>query len=426
MSQMMKIIKDLTPLNRVFCSSDYDKAVEYLCEIIPFKLHKYTENDKHNGWIIPPAWEVKEAKICKDGKVIYNGMNHPLAMIALSKPFIGKMGLDKLKKHLHYDNRFDEAIPYHFRQMYRSWERDWGFCVPKKFFDSLEDGEYDVIIKTEESEGILKVLEYKKEGKLNHTILLAAHLDHPGMANDGLTGCAVGVELMKRLQNVDTKFSYSLLLHQEIIGAEYYLANNNENNILEGIFLEMLGTDTQIGLQSAPLGITNIELFLKKSMDENGVEYRHKPYNEIVVNGEYIFAGYDIPVSSFSRYPYPEYHSNLDNQNIISENALEQSVALLMNAIKKMEDAPLIVKKFNGNICTSNPDINLYVDPGQPAFESVKDDDELRNLRQLMELLPSCSMPISCQLLAHTYSLNDGLCEQYLRRYEDRGLIEMI
>ena len=422
----MQIINDLTPLNRVFCSSDYYKTIDYLCNILPFKIHSYTPDQEHNGWVIPPKWDFNEGKIIKDGNVIYDAADHPLKLIALSLPFEGVMARDELKKHLHYDARYKDAIPYHFRQLYRSWERDWGFCVPKSFYDSLEPGEYEVIIRTKEAEGELKVLEYTHEGKLDYTILLAAHLDHPGMANDDLSGCAVGVEVMRRLKNKKTKFSYSLLLHQEIIGAEYYLAHNRDNSILEGLFLEMLGTDTQPGLQSAPWGMTNIELFLKQAMNDAEIEYRHESYGDIVVNGEYIFAGYDIPVSSFSRYPYPEYHTSRDNPDIISEKSLEESVNLIMDAIDRLENDPLIIKNYEGNICVSNPDYDLYVDPGQPAFGSVNYDTEINKMRKLMELMPSIKYPISCGLLSELFSIDTVLFEEYIKRWDEKGLLELV
>jgi aminopeptidase-like protein len=159
MNRMMTIIRDLAPLNRVFCSSDYDRSIEYLSAFLPFNVLAFKATDEHNGWTIPPKWDLKEARIFKDGKLIYDGTSHALSVIALSRPFQGRVDLAELKKHLHYDHRYEDVIPYHFRQEYRSWERDWGFCVPKRFYDTLLPGEYEVSIQTEESEGILKVLE---------------------------------------------------------------------------------------------------------------------------------------------------------------------------------------------------------------------------------------------------------------------------
>ena len=229
MHNMIKILEDLVPLNRVICSSDYDKTVEYIQQILPFKVITIPVADEHNGWVIPPKWDVKEARIIKNGRTIYDGKRHSLAVIALSKSYKGKVGLEELKRHLHYDHRYNDSLTFHFRQQFRSWERDWGFCVPKKFYDDLEEGDYEVIIETHESVGYLQLMEYTHTGLSDECIVFCANLDHPGVANDGLSGVVVGLELMRRLAGKSTKFTYKLVLVQGIIGSEYYLGKADVN-----------------------------------------------------------------------------------------------------------------------------------------------------------------------------------------------------
>ena len=429
MNKMMEIIDYLTPLNRVFCSSDYNKAIEYLCTLLPFKVYEYPANQVHNGWVIPPKWDVKEAKIIKNGDVIYDGTKNPLSVISLSKSYRGTVDKKELEKHLFYDTRFNDAIPYHFRQMYRSWDRDWGFCVPKIFYDSLEDGQYDVIIDTNESAGVLKVMEYTKRGKLDDTIVIAAHLDHPGMSNDDVAGCAVGIELFKKIQYFDTIFSYQLFIHQEVIGPEYYLAHLSEGDrdkLLEGIYIEMLGSSTGLGLQSAPQGMTNIEFFIKKELEESGIPFRHERYGDVVVNGEYIYAGYGIPLSSLSRYPYPEYHTDKDNVSIMSQERLDESLSILFHAIERMEYGPIVMKKYEGTICTSNPKYDLYVDPGQAAFGGFIDEQSVKKLRRFMELFPMYRKPVPMDRLADIFNLEHERLYKYIKKFEEKGLVDLI
>ncbi len=220
---MMDLLRDLTPLNRVMCSSDYDRTVDYLRELLPMAVVEYPDADEHNGWVIPPKWDVLEATICRNGEIVYEGTKHPLGVIALSAPFEGRVTLDKLKEHLHYDHRYGDSLTFHFRQQFRSWDRDWGFCVPKDLYDRLEPGEYDVRILTREAPGVLKVLVGTHPGSLPHTVVLYANLDHPGVANDGLAGVAVGFEVLRRLQTHPTKYTYKLVIGPGIIGTEYYL-----------------------------------------------------------------------------------------------------------------------------------------------------------------------------------------------------------
>src|SRR5690606_41485995 len=98
-----------------------------------------------------------------------------------------------------YTTLFRSSIPFHFRQLFRSWSRDWGFCVPKRLYDSLPSGDYDVIIEIDESPGTLRMLELEHVGRLPQTIVFGTNLDHPGVANDGLAGVVVGIELFRRL-----------------------------------------------------------------------------------------------------------------------------------------------------------------------------------------------------------------------------------
>src|SRR5579863_3135632 len=212
MNTMIQILRDLTPLNRAVCSRGYDEAVAYLLRELPFRQISVPDSQEHNGWVIPPSWDVDEATISLDGRIVYDGMAHPLGVIALSKSFAGTLSLEELKRHLYFDSRDDGSIPFHYRQQFRSWSRDWGFCLPKRVFDELVPGNYEVVIRTSESPGSVKILEYKHSGSSEFTIALGANLDHAGVANDGLSGCVVGLEVMRRLQGRKTKFSYSLVL----------------------------------------------------------------------------------------------------------------------------------------------------------------------------------------------------------------------
>jgi aminopeptidase-like protein len=427
MNPMLDTVRDLTPLRRVFCSKEYDQAVVYLKKRLPFRTLRFHAKEERNGWVIPPKWDVIEAKILKDGKVIYDGLAHPLGVIVLSKGFEGEVGLEELKRHLHYDHRYETEIPYHFRQEYRPWARDWGFCVPKRLYNALEPGRYRVVIRTEESEGYLDILEYTHEGENSETFVFMGHLDHPGMSNDDLAGCAVGVELFKKLINHKTKYSYRLILLQEMIGSEYYLAEMKERErrtLLEAVFLEMLGSETQLALQSSQQSHSNLEQAFLAALKQSKCDFRTGPYRSIVCNDECVWEAYRIPTASLSRYPYPEYHSSADNVSIISERALEEALQVLWRAIEILEKSSLMVKKFDGNICLSNPKYNLYIDPGQPAF-GVQAGPETKKLRLLMDLIPTLHHPVTIDTLSKRVGLPKDKVSSYLEKWVEKGLLEI-
>jgi aminopeptidase-like protein len=424
---MMDILRDLTPLDRVMCAPGYDQALDYLRRILPFEVLTYEADQEHNGWVIPPGWQVEEATISRDGELVYDGTWHPLGVIALSAPFEGRVDMDELKAHLHFDHRYPDSLTYHFRQQYRSWERDWGFCVAKDLYDALEPGEYDVRITTREGRGVLKVGVCTHAGTQRHTLALCANLDHPGVANDGLSGVAVGVEVLRRLRGRATRLSYSLVLAPGIIGTEYYLgrlASSLRKDILECLCLWMLGSRTGLALQESRGARTNIEHALAAVMDERGIHYRRGGFQEVIINDEYLWEAYDIPTCSLSRFPYPEYHSSRDDVTTMSDKNLEEAVEAIMGAIDQLEATPLVEKRFQGTVCLSNPRYDLYMDPGQIAF-GERIEDQQRRLRMLQDFLPSVGRPVSVRALADQFGLPEEAVLAYLRKWERAGLITL-
>lgn len=424
---MEQLLRDLTPLNRVVCSSDYDRTIEYLKERLPVTEIAYTAADEYNGWVIPPKWDVLESKIVRDGKVVYDGTWHPLATMALSAPFRGRVSLQELKAHLHYDHRYDDAIPFHFRQLFRSWERTWGFCVPRRLYDSLEEGDYEVIIETREEPGILRMLEWELPGEVEDAFVFGTNLDHPGVANDGLSGVAVGVELFKELARRPRKFTYRLVLTQGIIGSEYYLGKQGRarrERLREGVMLEMIGSRTQLALQYSRAGDGVLEGAIGEVLRETGVDHRTGGFEEILLNDEYIWEAYGVPMASLTRFPYPEYHTDKDSVAAISFEGLQQAVNVLLGAIERMESTPLIYKRFEGNVCLSNPKYDLYVDPGQVAFGD-QPDEHRRRMRLLMDTIPALTRPVSVRQLAQTVGLSEEDVAAYVERWREKGLVEL-
>lgn len=426
MSMMMSILEDLTPLDRTMCSTDYDRAVDYLRQVLPFEVLEFpAASEEHNGWVIPPKWDVVEATVCKDGELVFDGGRHPLGVIALSTPFEGKVSREVLKEHLHYDHRYGDSLTYHFRQLFRSWDRDWGFCVPKDLYHALGPGEYDVRIVTREASGVLKVLVGTHAGALPYTIALCANLDHPGVSNDGLAGVVVGVEVLRRLQNRRTKYTYKLVLAPGIIGTEYYLgglAPAEQEQILDCLCLWMLGSRTGLALQDSRGSRSSIEHAVARALDAGAVPYRRGEFESIIINDEYLWEAYGIPTCSLSRFPYPEYHSSRDDISIMSEECLEEAAVIVLAAIDELEATPLVEKRFEGTVCLSNPRYDLYVDPGQISFgENVS--KEQHQLRMLQDFLPTLRLPATVRSLALRFKLPEEAVLDYLRKWEQKGLI---
>jgi aminopeptidase-like protein len=128
---------------------------------------------------------------------------------------------------------------------------------------------------------------------------------------------------------------------------------------------------------------------------------------------------------SLSRFPYPEYHSSRDNVEIIREESLNDAVEALIGTVERLEASPIVLKKFVGNICLSNPQYDLYVDYGQIALgDSLS--EQRRRLRHLMDFIPALDRPVSVKALADHIGLEEGEALEYLGRWAEKGLIELV
>jgi aminopeptidase-like protein len=128
---------------------------------------------------------------------------------------------------------------------------------------------------------------------------------------------------------------------------------------------------------------------------------------------------------SFSRFPYPEYHSSHDSVDIIKEDSLNESVEALLGMIDRLEASPIIQKKFKGNVCLSNPEYDLYVDYGQVALGDHISESR-RKLRNLMDLIPALDRPVSVKAVSDHIGLPEGEALEYLERWAAKGLIELL
>jgi aminopeptidase-like protein len=243
-----------------------------------------------------------------------------------------------------------------------------------------------------------------------------------------LAGCVVGLEVLRRLLDRKTKFTYSLVLSPGIIGSELYLAGLNQSErsrILEGIFLEMLGSATPLAVQESRRCLVSALHALKASLDQLGLSYRTGPFESIIVNDEYVWENYGIPMLSFSRFPYPEYHSSRDSMEIIEETSLNEAVDALIGAVDWLEASPLVIKKFEGNVCLSNPQYDLYVDYGQIALGDTLS-AQGRQMRCLMDFVPALDRPVSVKAVADHVGLPEKETLEYLQRWAVKRLIDLL
>jgi aminopeptidase-like protein len=362
MSSMIELIHALWFLKRDLVSDDYDRALYRLKDEIggQMTIHEYPTGEQCWTWRVPEKWTCQEAYLeTLDGRRLLDAADHPLHVVSYSLPFEGVVERAELLQHLHVHPRLPDAIPFVFKY----YQRDWGLCASQTLRGALDQDRYRVVIRTRFDPGTLKVGEVVIPGESEESFVLAAHLCHPAMVNDDLSGVVVGLEVARALlAGPRPYYTYRLLFLPETIGSVAYLSHNEHliPHMVGGLFLEMLGNDAPHALQGSFMPESQPDRCFTRAMcalDPNGYT---APYRTVINNDERQFnaPGVRVPMLSLSRvehsdsitWPYPEYHSSLDTPEIVSQERLEASRQLVLDLIDAWERNQYVVNHFKGEV----------------------------------------------------------------------------
>lgn len=368
---MFDLIKELWFLRRDIVSDGFDQALLRLAQEAPMTIHEYPSGEPCWTWRVPEKWTCHEAYLeTLEGRRLLDYADHPLHVVSYSLPFEGVVSREELFAHLHVHPRLLEAIPFVFKY----YQRDWGLCATQTLRDALTDDAYRVVIRTTFTPGTLKVGEVIVPGASDETFVLAAHLCHPAMVNDDLSGVVVGLDVARALlARGGLHYTYRLLILPETIGSVAYLSHH-EHLILQmraGLFLEMLGNEAPHALQGSFQAHSQVDRCLNsalRGLDPQGYLGR---YRGIIDNDERQFnaPGVRVPMLSLSRVeapkdsgrpPYPEYHSSLDTPAIVTQARLEASRDMVLGLIEAWERNQYVVNHFKGEVFASG--YGLWID----------------------------------------------------------------
>lgn len=364
---MMNTIKQLWPLKRSLISDDYDKALFYLAKKYPLKTIEFPSGTECWTWIIPEKWTCHEAYLeTLSGQRLIDYKDHPLHCVEYSAPFENIVSRDELLQHLYVHPKNPLAIPY----IFKFYERTWGLCCSQKQKDNLNDVAYRVVIKTRFEPGNLKIGEWWIPGQTGQIFVLTAHLCHPCMANDDLSGVVVALDVMDRLSKIDNLYyTYVLLLVPETIGSIAWLSHHEEliPKMKGGLFLEMLGNDSSLALQRSYFGNTQIDLCCEHIIKEREKDSYIRDFWTIIRNDEleYNSPGVRVPMPSISRclkpesefWPYPEYHTHFDTPEIIREERLVQAADTVLKILTTFDHNVYPKAEFKGQVFCSRYNI---------------------------------------------------------------------
>jgi aminopeptidase-like protein len=292
-------------------------------------------------WIIPPVWNVKNAYIeHESGQRFCEFLVNNLHLVGYSEPVDILLDKEELLKFLHSRDDLPEAIPY----VTSYYVKRWGFCISRRQLHELPEGNYRCFIDSSFTTGSLNLIEAVLPGESSEEVFFSSYLCHPSMANNELSGPVLLSAIMTHLKQMDNrKLTYRFVLLPETIGSIAYLSSRVDElkeNVIAGFNLSCVGDERRYthllsrkgncladqALSAALLGRENV---ITKSFAHRGSDER-----------QYNSPGIELPVCGFSRSKfgdYPEYHTSLDNFDVVTEIGLRQSFEVMKDLVDAFE-----------------------------------------------------------------------------------------
>ncbi len=332
----------LWPIPRSITGPGYEKSLEILSEVVPFERIEFRTGDKVLDWTIPNEWHPRKAYIIDpNGKKIADFSKNNLHLVGYSTPYKGILPLSELKKKINTLSDQPTAIPY----ITSYYSKAWGFCMSFEEYNELPEGDYEVVIDTELKKGKLTVGEAVLEGSSNKEILISSYLCHPSMANNELSGPLVLSFLYEAIASLNfRKYTYRFVIVPETIGSIAYLSkrgNDFKKNLLAGYQITCIGDNGQLTYKKSRDGNT--------LADRSAMQVMHEINNKNIIpfnpafgsdERQYCSPGFNLPVGSLMRTmytKYPEYHTSLDNKDLMDFKGMEETVGILASIIENIE-----------------------------------------------------------------------------------------
>jgi aminopeptidase-like protein len=338
--RMHAFASELYPLCRSLTGDGVRSTLREIGQRIPLTIHEVPSGTPVLDWTVPDEWNIRDAYIATaDGRRIVDFRASNLHVVGYSEPVRTEMTLTELRPRLHTLPAQPDLTPY--RTSY--YNRSWGFCLPQRRLDELEDeGPYEVVIDSTLAAGSLTYGEYLLPGESEEEVLLVTHVCHPSLANDNLSGIALLTELATTLTAQPRHLSYRFLFIPATIGSIAWLARNEGNlaRIVAGLVVACVGDPAPITYKRSRRGHALVDRagahVVPKEHRGRILDFKPWGWDERQFNSP----GFDLPVGCLTRSlegEFPEYHSSADDLDFIRPEYLEGSLHAALAIVEILE-----------------------------------------------------------------------------------------
>ncbi len=337
-------LKELFPICRSLTGEGTRKTLEYFEDYHKeYQRLKFNSGSKVLDWEIPKEWNIKDAYIENiDTKEKYAEFKKDnLHVVGYSEPVNKEVSYEELLTRIHTLEDKPEWIPY----VTSYYKKYWGFCMSELDKKSIKKGRYRVYIDSTLSDGKLELSHALIKGKSEKEILFSSYICHPSMANNELSGPVVLNALLAYVKKEfkTPKYSYRFIMQPETIGSIAYLskyADVLKKRIICGFNLSCVGDERNYSYVNTPFANTLADFALRGALnhieDVNVYSFLNRGSDE----RQYCSPGLRLPICTFSRTKfgcYPEYHTNADNLNLVTNKGLNESYEILKSIVMAFE-----------------------------------------------------------------------------------------
>ena len=355
------------------------------------KILKIKSGTKVFDWSVPVEWNVKDAYVLdKNNKKIISFKTNNLHLVGYSRPINEIINKKKLLKHIYSLPNKPQAIPY----VTSYYKKRWGFCITHRQKLELDKtykktDKFKVIIKSKfNSKGNLNYGELILKGKSKQEILISTYICHPSMANNELSGPIVSMSLINyfsKIKNLQKTLRFIFI--PETIGSIAYLNKNLahlKKQVVGGYNLSCIGDERQHSCMFSKYGTSPSDESLVEAYKKLKIKY--KIYSFLKRGSDerqYNSPGVDLGITSIfrSKYgEYPEYHTSLDNFEIVTLKGVKGGFKVAKTAI-----SALIKKIIPKNTILCEPQMSARARGLYPTISQNKQNTSTKNYMNFLQ-----------------------------------------
>jgi len=342
--EMLDFAKSLFPICRSITGDGVRKTLKQIKDIIPeMEINEVPSGTRVFDWTIPKEWNINDAYIIDpNGDKIVDFKNNNLHVVGYSVSVDQEISLEELQNHLYSLPDQKNAIPY----ITSYYQERWGFCLTENQRKQLENGIYKVKIDSTLKEGNLTYGEVILPGETKQEIFISTYICHPSMANNELSGPVVTAFLLKWLKTLGKrKYTYRVIFIPETIGSITYLSQHLDEmkrNIFAGFNVTCIGDDRAYSFLPSRNENTISDRVAKHVLGHVAPDYvTYSFLDRGSDERQYNSPGVDLPIASIMRTKYgqyPEYHTSLDNFDVVTSIGLFGGYEAIRKALDILEN----------------------------------------------------------------------------------------